>query len=321
MNPPGVLPFAPVVLLYKMAYRNGGVSPARIPLLLIYTLRYIIFEPLRLAEIIIYHRKIKAHQIDQPPVFILGHWRSGTSFLQGLVCRDNRMASNTIFGSLFPECLYLTEAWLKPVLNFICRTFKIQYSIQRVPMDLGLPAETDMTLCSLCSEESYTWGQLFPKRFDDWIDKTVLRNNETWIRDYDYFIRKLSLKHRGKRIVVKSPGDTGRVDMLLRQYPKALFIYIQRDAEAVFSSNVYFWRVLQREVSLQQIPEDRINEMIRANYERIVSRYMEQKHLIPTNQIAEIQFDELVKDPEGQLKIAYQKLGLGEVHHHFAIGS
>lgn len=313
MTIPGKFPFAPIVLLYQMVWRNGGVSRSRVALLAAYTVRYMLLEPFRLAEIFVYHRKIRSHVPAQPPIFILGHWRSGTSFLQELICRDSRMTSNTIYRSLFADNFYLTEPWLKPLLNFICRVFRLPYSIQRTQLNLDLPAEADMSLCSLCSEYSYTWGHLFPSNFDHWIEKTILEegsDRSAWAVDYDYFIRKLSFRSPTKRVVVKSPGDTGRVSRLLRQYPDALFIYVHRDPFAVFHSNLYFWKVLQRQVSLQQITDRQIEKLIIENYRRILSAYLDQRKVIPTNQLAEVRLEDLADDPVRQLQSVYEKLRL-----------
>ena len=82
---PGKIPFAPIGLLFKMIYKNGGISVGRIPMLVIYVFRYVLLEPFRLAEIMLYHKSIESHVLSEPPIFILGHWRSGTSFFQSLV--------------------------------------------------------------------------------------------------------------------------------------------------------------------------------------------------------------------------------------------
>ncbi len=312
---PGKIPFAPIVLLFKMVYKNGGVSFGRIPMLLIYVFRYVLLEPFRLAEIILYHKKIESHVLSEPPIFILGHWRSGTSFFQSLICQDTRMTSSTIFRSLFPDNFYLTESWLKPILTSICKFFNVPYSIQRVPMDLDLPAEVDMTLCSLCSERSYTWGQLFPRRFEKWVDELlILKNKNTadeWLHDYDYFIRKLSYRSKGKRVVVKSPGDTARIGHLLRHYPKASFIYIHRDPFSVFHSNLYFWRILQQQNSLQTISNTEVQDLIVNSYRKIMRSYLNQRDLVPISQLIELRFEEIIKDPLKELSRTYSALNIG----------
>jgi len=314
---PGKALFAPIGLLFRVAMRHGGIHLTRAPLLAAYVFRYLLLEPLRLAEIFLYDKKIQSHKLTHAPIFILGHWRSGTSYIQSLVCMDKGMTSSTIFRSLFADCFYLAEPWLKGILNFFCKVFKIPYSIQRMPMDLNFPAEADMALCSLCSERSYTWGHLFPKKFSQWVDEQILFRDEhqggAWAKDYDYFIRKLSLKSNGKRVVIKSPGDTGRIAQLLQLYPTALFIYVYRSPVSVFYSNQYFWKILLKQNSLQKLSDIEVDELIIRNYRQIVSNYLKHRDLIPSNQLAELQFEEVLKDPTGQLAKAYHVLGLGQL--------
>jgi omega-hydroxy-beta-dihydromenaquinone-9 sulfotransferase len=314
---PVQVPFAPVILLLVMVFKNGGASFSRVPLLLVYMLRFLLLEPFRLVELLVYHKKIKSHVLSKPPIFILGYWRSGTSFLQGLLCQDPTTTSSTIFRSLFPDNFYLTESWLKPVLISICKLFRLPYAIQRTQLDLDLNAEADMALCSLSSERSYTWGQLFPKRFHQWVEDLILLNDERaaeeWLQDYDYFIRKLSFRSKGKRVVVKSPGDTGRVRYLLKRYPDATFIYIHRDPIAVFHSNLFFWKVLLQQNSLQNISDAAVQNLVVQSYKTIVQNYLTQRDLVPESQRLEVHYEEIVKYPVQALTKVYAALKLGTV--------
>ena len=49
-----------------------------------------------------YHKKT----IEQSPVFIIGHWRSGTTHLHNLLCQDDQMAFVTTYQSVFPDTLF-----------------------------------------------------------------------------------------------------------------------------------------------------------------------------------------------------------------------
>ena len=62
-----------------------------------------------------------------------------------------------------------------------------------------------------------------------------------WLDDYDYLIKKISYISKGKRVIVKSPGDTGRIKFLKERYPNARFVYIHRDHHEVYHSNVFLW--------------------------------------------------------------------------------
>lgn len=311
---PGSFPFAPLVLLIRMAWKNGGISFSRIPLFIAYLFRFLLLEPFRLLELIVYHRKIKSHTLTKPPIFILGYWRSGTSFFQGLLCEDPKLTSSTIFRSLFPDTFLLTERWLKPILNSICKLFRVPYSIQRTKLDLDFCSEADMALMSLSSANSYTWGQLFPKRFNDWLDKSILLKDDIisteWIDDYDYFIRKISFQSKVKQVIVKSPGDTARVKQLLEKYPDAKFIYIHRDPVGVYNSNLFFWNVLQQENCLQKISSQQIDELIIHSYQQIVQQYLATRNLIPASQLCEVPFEDLIQDPFHEMKKIYTALTL-----------
>ena len=74
-----------------------------------------------LAESAIFGRKIARQTVDHPPVFILGHWRSGTTLLHNLITLDPQFSFPNLYEVLFPCNFLLTErvvtsltSWLIP---------------------------------------------------------------------------------------------------------------------------------------------------------------------------------------------------------------
>ena len=51
------------------------------------------------------HKKIAEHQLPQAPVFIIGHWRSGTTFLHYLLAKDRRFACLSNAQAFMPHTL------------------------------------------------------------------------------------------------------------------------------------------------------------------------------------------------------------------------
>lgn len=278
--------------------------------------RYIQLEPLRLAERLLFDRKISAHRLARDPIFVLGHWRSGTSYLQALLSQDPGFTTGTLYRCLFADTFCSTEQWLKPVLNGIARKLRIPFSLQRVPFDLDLPAEGDVALCTLLSPGSSAWGHIFPQHFEEWMERSVLRPQPGfaagWLSDYDRFIRKLSWASGGMRVVVKSPGDTARVALLLSRYPGARFVYVHRDPREVFHSNQYLWDVIRREVSLQVLSDEQVNNVILRTYRSLLRSYLAQRSLVPAGQLVEARFEDLRSEPFAEMKRIYRELGLGE---------
>ena len=299
------------------AWHSGGIALRRAPILALYALRFVLLEPLRLLERFAFDHAIRRHEPEQQPIFVLGHWRSGTSFLQTLLFLDPRFTTSTIYRSLFSDVFLLTERWLKPMLNRLCRITRLQFSIQRIPLNLDTPAEADLGLCCLGSRYSYTWGHVFPARFGHWLQKLVFspspRAIAGWLEATDYFHRKLSLASGGKRVVLKSPGDTARLQLLAERYPEARFIYIHREPEEVFHSNRYLWEVVLKEHGLQVLDRDQVDSMIIENYRSLLKCYQVQRDALPGKRLVEVAYAELRDDPVGTLSSVYAQLGLGGV--------
>jgi len=310
-------PFAPLVSLLWAAGRSGGVSIRRLPLWGVYLLRYLLFEPLRLVERLLYDGAIERHEPDDEPLFILGHWRSGTSHLQTLLYLDSRFTTSTVFRSMFSDVFLLTERWLAPLLNRLARLVRAPFSIQRIPMDVNTPAEADLGLCCLGSRFSYTWGHLFPASFGLWMQERVLAPSpETvvgWLDAYDRLQRKLSFAAGGKRVVLKSPGDTARLQELASRYPKAKFIYIHRDPVEVFHSNRYLWDVVLKEHGVQTLESEQVDAMIIEHYGRLLDSYTRQRSQVDSDRLVELRYEDLRDEPVATLEGIYAQLELGEV--------
>ncbi len=76
---------------------------------------------LYLTQRLIYGRKLAAAELHGPPVFIVGHWRSGTTLLHELMVRDERLSSPSTFQCFAPHHFLVSEwffrrfgAWLLP---------------------------------------------------------------------------------------------------------------------------------------------------------------------------------------------------------------
>jgi hypothetical protein len=311
-----IIPFYPIGKLLLICIQNGGVEVKKIPIFFLFLFRYFIFEPFRLAQIIFYDRKIMNHQMHEDPIFILGHWRSGTTYLQELLSCNVNHTTTSVYQFLFIDHFLITEKWLVSPFNFVCRILKIPYSFQRVQMDLNMPGEMESAMCSGLSKYSYTWGHIFPKRYWFWFEKMIeledMNDINGWLDDYDYLIRKISYSSGGKRVVVKSPGDTGRAKYLMKKYPNAKFIFINREPISVYHSTMYFWNIIQKEVSFQHVNNNQLHQFCINSYVHLLNNYNSFREEIPSNQLFELNFQDLISDPIFVLKSLYSHLDMGE---------
>jgi hypothetical protein len=125
------------------------------------------------------------------------------------------------------------------------------------------------------------------------------------------FVQRLEIAKKGKRLILKSPPHTGRIKMLSEMFPGAIFIHIARDPFALFPSTRRLWRALDEYQGFQFPRYKSLDDYVFTAFERMYSGFEKQKNDIGTSRLYEIRYEDLVKDPVGQLATLYEKLELG----------
>ena len=257
-----------------------------------------------------YYKKI----IDQSPIFIIGHWRSGTTHLHNLLCQDQQMAYTTTYQSVFPDTLF------NKLGRFLFRGF----SVLLIP---GTRKGDNVTLgASLPQEEEFALGAktpicfyffwMFPANMIQYYNNFIRFNNidlnqlETWKTDYKLLIKKAIKNTNKKRYLSKNPPNTGRVNVLLEMFPNAKFIHIHRNPIEVFMSTQNFYKKMLSPLQLQTISSEEIDLKILDIYKKIMSDFIQHKELIPKGNLIEISYDELDKNPINTLNSIYTTLNI-----------
>ncbi|MEO8110500.1 MAG: sulfotransferase [Ginsengibacter sp.] len=277
----------------------------------------ILFEPLRWIELT-YNKKISKHNITKDPVFILGFYRSGTSYLHQFLTQDDRFGYHNNFQMILPEIMLSSEKILSPFFNFICRLFNLQDPVHRKQMSFLFPGEEDAAMTTGLNSRGAQWGYFFPKIMMKHFRKYVLFENlpeseiEAWKRDFVFLLKKISLANHGKQLVLKSPPNTARIKLLLSLFPKAKFIFIHRNPYEVYASNKRFWKVTNRIYALGDTRSVDNNTIILETYAKIMHRYLSEKGLIPDGQLVEIPYSELIQKPTETMRKIYGTLQLDD---------
>ena len=104
----------PIYTFLKIAIKNGGFSIKRLKNIVLWMVKLVLFEPFRWVELATQQKRINRHVINVDPVFILGFYRSGTSYLHEFITQDERFGYHTNFQMVFPEIMLSCEKWLSP---------------------------------------------------------------------------------------------------------------------------------------------------------------------------------------------------------------
>jgi hypothetical protein len=254
---------------------------------------------------------IRKTRIDEEPVFVLGHWRSGTTLLHDLLaCDVDRFAFPNSLQALFPGMFLLTEEFFRKAFSgWLPRT----RPMDNVVLTLETPQEDEFALCSASLLSPYPGMSSFPSnaaRYDPYLTLRDVSEGEReqWKETLLWFMRKLTLKY-GRPLLLKSPTHTARVRLLLELFPRARFLHVHRHPYQVFQSTQHLYRSLWP-LHILEAPPAEFEVAILRRYRLLYDAYFEERSLIPEGRLHEIRYDQLAEDPLGQLRTAYEHLGL-----------
>jgi hypothetical protein len=252
-------------------------------------------------------------KIDHPPIFILGHWRSGTTLLHELLVLDERHTYPTTYECFAPNHFLVTEYVGARLLGFLLP--------KRRPMDNMAagwyrPQEDEFALCNLGLPSPYLTIAFpnEPPQDQEFLTLEHVPPAELarWKRKFLRFLCEINHRaKRRKRIVLKSPPHTGRVKVLLELFPDAKFVHIVRDPFVVFPSTVHLWKTLYSTQGMQKPRFEGLEEHVFLIFEQMYERFEKDRQQIPPANICEIRYEDLVADPIEGVRRIYQELGLG----------
>lgn len=250
----------------------------------------------------------------EDPVFIIGHWRSGTTYAHNLLSCDDRFGYCSTYQTVFPHLML----WGRPFFKR-CMAAVMPSSRPTDSMKLGadLPQEEEFALSNMTPCSHYHFW-MFPRRMAEYRDRFLTfasateQEREEFLAAQDKVIR-IALYVSGKRqFLSKNPPHTGRVGMLLKRYPRAKFIYLVRNPYVVYESTRNFFRSTLEAVRMQTIPAEELEREILLNYRALYECYERDKKLIPEGQLFEVRFEELEADPLPIVGQIYDRLSLGD---------
>lgn len=292
-------------LLVKNRFR---VHPLRWGLVFTVTLITPINSVLRVVQKLFFAKKVAQTEVVQPPVFIIGHWRSGTTYLHELLVQDERFAYPTTYECFAPNHFLVSRRFLPWLIHLLLP--------RQRPMDNMLagayfPQEDEFALGNLGCPTPY-WRMVFPNDPPCYMELLNMQGVapqllSRWKRDMVWFVRALTY-YKQKPLILKSPPHTGRVGVLAELFPGAKFIHMTRNPETLFASTRRLWPTLDFAQGLQIPKNEHLDEYIFEAFERMYGGFESQRTSLASNQIIDVRYEDLVADPLGQVERVYREL-------------
>jgi D-3-phosphoglycerate dehydrogenase len=134
---------------------NGGIEREFWRRAAFVSLASLATAPLRFYERRRYHGAVRRHALETPPVFVIGHWRSGTTHLHNLLCQDTCFGYVTTYQAIAPDLLFVGERTLKPLLRRVAPT---RHAMDDVILSLDGPQEKELHV-KVAPSSLYTVGR------------------------------------------------------------------------------------------------------------------------------------------------------------------
>ena len=255
-------------------------------------------------------RRLPERHLPVVPIFIIGHWRSGTTHLHRLLSQDPQFGFVTLLQAMFP--LDFLTAFHRLLLAWILPKRR---PMDAVPQAHDLPEEEEMAMSSL-APCSFFHAFFFPRagrriyRQAVHFEGVATEQVEEWWNLYAMFLKKVQFAQLGRRLLLKNPANTARLSALRARFPGAKFIHLHRHPDEVFASTLFLHRQLQRVWALQEDDVESLRETVLANYADLMGAYFEQSCGFAENELIEIRLDDLEANPLATIESIYRQLEL-----------
>ncbi len=303
---------ATLPVLTRTLLRPGAVSPGRAHVALIALAMGALRSPFTLAEAGFAAAVVPKPGTYPSPVFIVGHWRSGTTHLANLLSRSGA------FGILSPMAVGLPAEALglgRVARPFVEQFFPTHRLIDEIALRSDMPQEDELAMANL-STLSCQHGIYAPDRLIEAFDRGLFGAGVTttahakWARTLERYVAKMTWAAGGKPLLIRNPASSTRIAAIRAIWPDARFIHVHRDPHAVFGSSVAMFGTLLRELSIGPTRGADPRALVRHVYPRLIAALLDAAGTLPTGSFASVSHADLSRDPLGTVTTVADTIGL-----------
>lgn len=265
-----------------------------------------------LLQRLLFSRKVRKISFEKdPPLFILGLWRTGTTHLHYLMASDMRYGYMKNHQAFTLNFSLLSLDRLNKILSIFVPGKRPQDNVQ---VKLDDPAEEEQAFSTMTTRSSIH-SFFFPRNKSYFTRYHLFENiskeeKTAWKKDYLFLLKNIAFYNRKNRLLLKNPHNTGRVKELLELFPEAKFIFIHRDPYTVYRSTKKLYNRMINSQMLQHCSQGEIEKCILKDNAAIMRKYLKERDLIPDGQLIEIGFEELENTPMETMERIYRDLDL-----------
>lgn len=300
-----------------------SVSPSRINFALAVTTIGLVTGLMAVLQALRFNRTVAREPVPTP-VFVVGHWRSGTTYLHELLATDTAFLTPT-----YLEC-FATDHFLQwgGILRKLEPLAPAKRPMDNVAVGFDRPQEDEFGLLATGAVSPYE-TMLFPNargpelaHLD--IEAEPPDDNARWQEAMRTIMQRVAFARRRSRLpgaeperfmLMKSPTHTARIGLLRAMFPGAKFIHVVRTPYEVFPSTVRMWRDMAESQAFQKPDfrnrEGMLSEFVTASMEALYRNFDRDRETLADGDYAETRYEDLVRDPQAEIARIRGELALG----------
>lgn len=297
--------------LVRALRENDGVERGSLPQAAIALGATLARWPFTTLERILVSARLRRTGPMPAPIFILGHWRSGTTHLYNVLAKGDFGVVSPLAAGMPWDVLGLVRL-IRPLLE---RSLPEHRYIDAIPVNPDSPQEDEVAIANM-SLLSFYHAIYFPDHFDRNFARGVFLDGCSegeicaWERLFTHLVGKLWLDQGRRRLLIKNPVYTARIAHLRRIYPQVRFIHVHRNPFEVFVSMRNFFTKLFEQFALQPHEQVDVDAVILRTYTRMMRLYLAESADLPAGTLVELSYADLVQSPLSALRRIYDTLDL-----------
>lgn len=259
------------------------------------------------------YRKLLADKpLQHDPLFILGHWRSGTTFVHNIFAQDKHFGYTTTYQTVFPHYVMALQSFFKPTMGWLMPDKRPTDNMELAP---DLPQEEEFAINNTCPFNYYNFW-FFPERMQEYADRYLTFRDATpeelssFKQEFEKLVKISLWNTNGTQYLSKNPPHTSRIKALKELFPEAKFVFLMRNPYTVFESTRNFFLNTIKPLELHSISVEQMEQNILRNYMELYRAYKEQKQLLDASHLYEVRFEDIEADALGITHEIYQQLNL-----------
>ncbi len=296
----------------RLLFANRFRIDPRFSLKLLFSFATVLFwTPLRLIESALLYRKIKRTAVEAP-IIILGHPRSGTTYVHYLLAADPNLAFSNTYQVFMPRIFFYFGKYIGKMMDPMMPKKR---AMDNLSMGAFKPTMDEFALANL-SDASWCNGFYFPKNIGKYFNRYVIfkgskkTERDRYKKSHLWFAKKMQLLNPGKRLIIKSAATSSRIKELLEIFPDARFMHIYRNPYETYRSTERLYEKILPLFGFHKVSNTFIEQYIIDSYRDFHQKWFDEKDLIPEGRLVEFSFEEFTKESIYHLIEAYKSLNM-----------